>query len=128
MESARSMLYSKHAPTSPKELWAEAFSCAVNILNRTLSRTAPVTPYEGWYGKKPNVSHFKVFGYSAYVHISQAPRKKLDPKSKKCIFVGYCEIQKACRFWNPLTRKIKISRDADFYEEDTVFDGYSLPI
>jgi hypothetical protein len=56
----------------------------------------------------------------------QASRKKLDPKSEKCIFVGYCETQKAYRFWNPLTRKIKISRDADFYEEGTVFDGYSL--
>jgi hypothetical protein len=69
-----------------------------------------------------------VFGCSAYVHIPQASRKKLDPKSEKCIFVGYCETQKAYRFWNPLTRKIKISRDVDFYEEGTVFDGYSLPI
>jgi hypothetical protein len=40
-------------------------------------------------GKKPNVSHLKVFGYIAYVHINDDKISKLDPKVEKCIFVEY---------------------------------------
>ncbi len=128
MKAARSMLYSKGAPLGPKELWAEAVGCAVYTLNRVVGRTVAVTPYESWFGKRPNVSHFKIFGCSAFVHIPQVSRTKLDPKSERCVFVGYCEAQKAYRFWNPLTRKIKISRDAIFHENDIPFRGCSLPL
>lgn len=127
MESARSMLYSKGSSSGQKELWAEAVSCAVYTLNRASSRTVAVTPFEGWYGVKPDVSHLKIFGCSAYVHIPQVNRRKLDPKSEKCIFVGYSDTQKAYRFWNPQTRKLKISRDAIFCEEETPFNVYVSP-
>lgn len=52
MEAARSLLHSKGVPV---KLWAEAVNCTVYTLNRVLSRTGNVTPYEHWYGKKPDV-------------------------------------------------------------------------
>jgi hypothetical protein len=48
-----------------------------------------MTPEEKFTGKKPNVSHFKVFGYIAYVHVPDEKRSKLNPKAEKCIFIGY---------------------------------------
>jgi hypothetical protein len=48
-----------------------------------------MTPEEKLKGKKPNVSHFKVFGYIAYVHINDEKISKLDPKVEKCIFIEY---------------------------------------
>ena len=66
--------------------------------------------------KKPNVRHFKVFECLAYVHVSKELRKKLDAKSKSCIFIGYSDSSKAYRLYNPKTRKITISRDVIFDE------------
>jgi len=30
-----------------------------------------------------------MFGYIAYVYVLDKKRSKLDPKAKKCIFIGY---------------------------------------
>ena len=46
-------------------------------------------------------------------------RKKLDDKSKKCIFIGYSEESKAYRLYNPISKKLIISKDVKFEEEDS---------
>ena len=90
---------------------------SVHILNRSpTSSLEGQTPYQAWYGKKPNVKYFRVFGSLAYSHILDEQRKKIDPKSQACIFVGYCENTKSYRLYNPRTRKILISRDLIFDE------------
>jgi hypothetical protein len=38
-----------------------------------------------------NVSHFRLFGSVAWPHFPNRKRKALQPKSEKCIFVGYYE-------------------------------------
>jgi hypothetical protein len=50
------------------------------------------------------------------VHIPKPQKKKLDQKSVRCIFVGYSLTQKSYRFWNLVTRTVKISQDATFDE------------
>ena len=42
-----------------------------------------MTPYEKWYGKKPKLSHLKVFGCVAFAHVPDAQGQKLDKKSEK---------------------------------------------
>jgi hypothetical protein len=44
---------------------------------------------EVWFGKKPSISHLKVFGCDAFVHVSKENRSKLDKKGVKCSFIGY---------------------------------------
>ena len=114
VEGGRCLLYAQHLPL---ELWAEAISCTVYVLNRVLSKTSPVTPFQNWYGSKPNVSHLRIFGSTAFIHVPKAERQKLDSKSLKCFFVGYSLTQKAYRFWDAENRKIKISRDVVFDEQ-----------
>ena len=87
------------------------------VLNRVISKTSPVTPYQNWYGSKPNLSHLRIFGSIAFIHVPKAERRKLDSKSLKCFFVGYSLTQKAYRFWDPVSRVIKISRDVVFDEQ-----------
>ena len=41
------------------------------------------TPLEVWSGKKPNVSHLKLFGCMVYAHVPDAQRQKLDKKAVK---------------------------------------------
>ena len=60
--------------------------------------------------KKPNVKHFRVFGYLAYAHILDENRKTLDPKSQACTFLGYYDKTKAYRLYNPKTYKVIVYR------------------
>ena len=48
-----------------------------------------VTPYELWYGCKPDVSFMRVFGSPAFVHVPDERRNKFDPKCRKTVLVGY---------------------------------------
>lgn len=76
VESARSMLI--HAKM-PLKFWAEAVNTAVYLHNRSpTSALKDKTPFESWFGKKPNVSHFKVFGSVCFVHTPDHLRKKLE--------------------------------------------------
>jgi len=74
----------------PKEFWAETVDCAIYLSNRCPTKNLnDMTPQEAWSGRKPNVSHLKVFGSISYVDVDDQVGTKLDDKSKKIIFVGY---------------------------------------
>jgi hypothetical protein len=84
------------AQALPDSFWAEAVNTAVYILNRSYTKALQgKTPREAYSGKKPLVLHFRIFGCTCYAHVPDVSRKKLDDKSKKCIFLGYSEESKA---------------------------------
>ena len=79
-EMARSMI---HGAGLSDIYWAEAVLTAVIIRNRSPKKAVQrMTPYECFYRKKPDVSNFKVFGCTAYAHISKEKRRKWDVKSE----------------------------------------------
>ena len=55
-----------------------------------------------------------MFGCAAYSHVSKDERKKLDPKAKRCIFLGYATQRKGYRLYNVQTSSIVHSRDVVF--------------
>jgi hypothetical protein len=55
----------------------------------------------------------------AYAKIPDARRTKLDDKSEKCIFVGYGDLRMGYKLYNPITKKLIISRDVIFEEDKT---------
>ncbi|GKV31343.1 hypothetical protein SLEP1_g40039 [Rubroshorea leprosula] len=117
VEMAKSMLKAKGLPNS---FWAEAIHTAAYIQNR--SPTAALhhqTPFEAWHGWKPKVAHFKIFGCLAYVHVPSQKRTKFEENSVKCIFLGYSDETKGYRFYNPITKKLLISRDVIFDEKNS---------
>ena len=115
MESVRSLL---HFAGLPKEFWAEALSTAVYLKNRSpTSCFKNETPYERWFGYKPDVSHLKTFGCVAYAHIPAEKRSKLDKKSVKCLFIGYSEESKGYKMYDPLKKNMFLSRDVIFNEK-----------
>ena len=86
-EVSRAMLNEKDLPDF---YWAEAVATTVYIMNRTPTVAIHgMTPEERYTGRKPDISHLKIFGCIAYVHVPDELRSKLDPKAKKCIFIGY---------------------------------------
>jgi hypothetical protein len=102
-------------------LWAEVAMAVVYAQNR-LSHSALglKTPEEMFTGKKPVVSHLKIFGHPVFMHIPKEKRNKMDPSGKNGIFVGYCEVSKAFIIYIPGQHHIEISRDVTFDEDATL--------
>ena len=128
MEMARSMLY--HA-NLPQKFWAEAISTAAYLRNRCpTSSFKGATPYERWFGVKPDVEHLRVFGCKVYVHIPDEKRRKLDAKAVEGVFVGYPAGKKGYKIFIPESKKFLSSRDVTFMEKsfgtDDIADQGSL--
>ena len=86
-----------------------------------------MTPYEALNGEKPNISHMRTFGCLSHVHIPQDERDKIDPKSKKCILMGYGDNIKGYRLYDLSSKKIIHSRDVIFDESLTVSSQKMTP-
>ena len=70
-------------------------------------------------GCKPDVSHFQVWGSTAYVHIQKDKRNAFKPHYEKCVFIGYSDGYKGWKFYNPTNKHTIISERADFNERHT---------
>lgn len=86
VEKARSAL---HGAGLDKTLWGYAVDAANYVILRSPVSSKPKTPWELFFGTKPDVSHLRVFGAKAYVHIPKHLRTKMDSKSVEGIFLGY---------------------------------------
>ena len=119
MEAARCMLSQAGVPNS---YWAEAVATAAYLRNRTPTRAFKIktTPFERWYGKRPNLSHLRVFGCTAYAHIPNCQRHKLDKKAVKLHFVGYCSESNGYRLLDEATCRVVIRRDVVFNETEFI--------
>ncbi|CAL8156633.1 unnamed protein product [Prunus armeniaca] len=117
MNMVRCLLTEKQMP---KVFWPEAVRWTVHVLNR--SPTAVVkgkTPEECWSGIKPTVDYFRVWGCIRDVHVPDTKRSKLDDKSYKCVLLRYSDESKAYRLFDPIAKKIVISRDLVFDEGES---------
>jgi hypothetical protein len=73
----------------------------------------------GVSGKKPCISHMRVFGWIVYAMVPDEKRGKLDAKGKKCLFLGFCEGTKAYRLICLQSKKIIKCRDVEFMEDSS---------
>ncbi|KAG8477010.1 hypothetical protein CXB51_030151 [Gossypium anomalum] len=80
------------------------------------------TPQEVWSGNPANYSDLKIFGCPAYAHVDNG---KLEPRSIKCVFLGYKASVKGYKLWCPENRKVVISRDVVF-DETAMIPNLSL--
>lgn len=108
-----------------RKFWTEAVSTANYIRNRCPTSAygnqfSTKTPAELWFGRKPNISNFRIFGAICYNHIPAEKRKKMEPKSSKCIMFGYAS-NNAYRLWDIEQRKLVIGRNVIF-DEQSIFN------
>jgi hypothetical protein len=115
MEAVNTMIHDQDIPMC---LWAEATKTTVYVQNRLFhSALGFKTPEEMFSEKKPEVSHLKIFGCPVFVHIPKEKKNKMDPSGNKGIFVGYCEVFKAFKFYIPGHHHIEINKDVNFDED-----------
>ena len=103
----------------PVTFWDEACNTVVYILNRSYTKAMKeMTSLQAFSDKKPlATTHFRIFGCECFVHVPDAHKTKWDPKSSKCIFLGYSEEAKGYRLYNTATKKVIVSRDVVFSEQ-----------
>jgi len=68
-------------------------------------------------GKKPKVSHLKIFRSVAYCHIPKEKWSKLEETNEARYLVGYSENSKVYLIYIPRSRKIIVRQDANFMED-----------
>jgi hypothetical protein len=101
----------------------EALLTACHVLNRVPNKNKEKIPYEEWVGRKSSLSCLHTWGCLAKVNIPIPKKRKLEPKTVDCIFLGYAQRSIGYRF---LVVKSEVpdmhvdtimeSRDATFFE------------
>lgn len=108
--------------------WAEACNMKLYILNRTSHRALGKKTLEGVFiGKKPEVTHFRIFANVVYCYVLDEKRTKLDQTAEKCFLIGYSETSKAYRIYIPNKRKIVLRGDVKFMEDRAFKRSREMP-
>ena len=120
IEHASSMLWAAKLPIG---FWASAVKCAVFLMNRSphSALEKQITPYEAWFGKKPNLGFLKVFGCRAAAHVPDELRLKAAWTSKSspnCVFIGYSETENLFELWDVDKSNVIRKRDVIFWEHE----------
>ena len=107
--------------TRPQKFWVEAFYTASFLINLlpTTALDEKYSPYEKLHGKPPEYSALRVFGCACYPTLRDYASNKFDPRSLKCVFLGYNDKYKGYRCFLPSTGRVYISRHVIF--DETVF-------
>ncbi|KAG7572488.1 Integrase catalytic core [Arabidopsis suecica] len=119
MEVSRAMLFQKHMP---KRFWGDAVMTACYLINRTPTRILnDQSPFQILNRQNPNIDHLRVFGSLCFVFVPGDLRNKLEPKSTKCVFIGYSTTQKGYKCFDPVNNRYHVSRDVKFMEDKAYF-------
>ncbi|CAM8917648.1 unnamed protein product [Rhodiola kirilowii] len=110
----------------PKSFWAEAVHAACYILNRASLRSMiGKTPYELLRGRKPKISHIKIFGCKCFVHNNGKDHLgKFDARGDEGVFVGYSSHSKAYKVYNLRLEQVEESVHVRF--DETVMVGHLI--
>ena len=118
LEVAWSILFSTKVS---KYLWGEAILIATYLINRMPTRVLKFqTPFQLFKNSFPTsrVSTdlpLKIFGCIAFVHVHNQNRGKLEPRAKKCVFVGYFPTSKGHKCFDPISKKLFVTMDVTFF-------------
>lgn len=115
MEIVRASLFDMKVP---REYWGVAVKSSAYLMNRTPSHVLEFkTPLQRMHelvdiplnnGLEP-----RSFSCTTYVHQSTG---KLEPRASRCIFLGYAELKKGYRCYDPILKKLYVTRDVSFHE------------
>ena len=95
--------------------WAEAVATTRMV---TTALKDGLTPYQLWFGKKPNLKHIRTFRCMMYSHVPEGERRKLDKKAHKLWFVGNTESTENYKLCDEVKRRCFVRHDVIFNEDD----------
>ncbi|KAJ9519672.1 hypothetical protein QJQ45_013302 [Haematococcus lacustris] len=110
MEKTRSIL---HAGRMSLHHWADAAKLSNYVRCVLPVSDQPLTPWESFFGVKPDLSGLRVFGSAVWVHVPAHKRSKLEAKAVWGVFVGY---QLGSKSYKVLVN------GKEYHSKDVVFD------
>ena len=125
LERVRSML---HASQLPKFLWGEAVKHAIYLKNRTSTKALDnKTPFEVFYGVKPNLCGLPEFGCRVFVHSPGG--SKLDVQAVDGRWVGFDEESSGHHVYHPQKWNISIECSVKFDPTETeIYLPHNAPL
>src|SRR5260370_4273618 len=98
----------------PKSLWPHAISYSCHIKNHSLTHALKgSSPFEQFYGKKPDLSSIQNFGCDVWV-LNQGAKGKLNPRSNKYIFIGLSDDTRTYWYYKPGNGEVAKSQNVIF--------------
>src|SRR5271163_4166576 len=96
----------RHHACLPKSWWEFCVKYAVHVYNRTpLQRHKFKSPFESLNKEKPDLSHLRTMGCSAYVFLHEDQRQdKLSPHAELMTFIGMTDGVKGWKFMRSTQR------------------------
>ena len=89
LNTVRALLLSTKVPAP---FWGEAAPHVIHAINRIPSPVIQIqTPYERLFGSPPNYHLLRSFGSACFILLQPHEYNKLEPRSRLCCFLGYCE-------------------------------------
>ena len=106
----------------PRAWWHWAFDWATYILNRCPRRSTnnSITPFEAFFGEKPDLADIRVFGCICYPVVLLSDHKHLTPRAQRGVFVGVDEKRRGYRVVLDGMRTYVVARSVTFYEQSLV--------
>ena len=92
-------------------------ACAVYLSNQSPTISVWERQHKKHGVEESPVSHLRVFGSIAHVHVSDKRREKLDDKSERFIFINYDSWLKGYKLYNLNNKKMVVIQDVVFDEE-----------
>lgn len=103
LDIVRSLLVLANLPTSFR---GATLLTAVHVLNQVLLKSVEKISYKLWCGKKPKLIYMRVWRCVAHVLIPDIARDKLQPKTKRNLFINYLEFFKRYRLFDPMDKTL----------------------
>uniref|UniRef100_A0A2N9IF95 Reverse transcriptase Ty1/copia-type domain-containing protein n=1 Tax=Fagus sylvatica TaxID=28930 RepID=A0A2N9IF95_FAGSY len=100
------------------------FTPSIAFPHLLLTRNLPLSYF---MTKLPDYSSLRVFGCVCFVSLPSHERNKLEPRSRLCCFLGYGISQKGFRCYDPISRRLRISRHVEFWEHQTFSSRQHFP-
>jgi hypothetical protein len=111
----RALLFQSKLPIF---FWSYAILQAVYIINRIPSPLLNnKSPYTLCYNKEPDLTELKVFGCLCYASTIHNHRTKLDPRSRKSVYLGIKQGVKGAVLYDLNSKTIFVSRNVTFHEQ-----------
>jgi hypothetical protein len=100
----------------PAKYWSSALIHAVYLHNRLVHTATRKTPFEAYFGAKPDLSCLKLFGSRVCVKRSGSCRSKLDRHDFKGVFLGYMATDQNIIYLDLDSGVVKLSHHVQFDE------------
>jgi histone deacetylase 1/2 len=108
----------------PLKFWDEAFITDTYLINRLPSKVIDnQTPLERLFQQKPDYHTLRTFGCACWPNLRPYNSRKLQFRSKQCVFLGYRNMHKGFKCLDVREGRVYISRDVVFDENVYLFSS-----